>query len=57
MDAELGEEHGVGLCQCRYPAPRLFLSELLDHPDHIFKTTLEHIGFSSLPVMLRAFWK
>lgn len=39
------------------PGPHLFLNEFLDHLDHIFRTALEHIGFSSLPVMARAFWK
>lgn len=39
------------------PGPYLFLSEFSDHPDHIFKSALEHLGFSSLPAMPRAFWK
>jgi len=39
------------------PGLHLFLNQLLDRPDHIFKTALEHIGFSSLPVVARACWK
>lgn len=39
------------------PGPYLFLSEFLDHPDHVFKSALEHLGFSSLSEMPRAFWK
>lgn len=39
------------------PSPYLFLNEFSDHPDHIFKSALEHLGFSSLPAMPRAFWK
>lgn len=37
--------------------PYLFISEVLDHPYHIFKSALEHLDFSSLPEMPRAFWK
>lgn len=37
--------------------PYLFISEFLDYLVHIFKSALEHLGFSSLLAMARAFWK
>lgn len=53
MDAGLGGRAWRCLVSVLLPGPQLFLKEFLNHPDHIFKTTLEHIGFSSLSLMVR----
>lgn len=49
--------HALGLPGRAQPASHLFPQEVSDHPDHIHGSARRNTGFSSLPVVVRAFGK